>query len=368
MLKALFVCIFGAVITLYISCVEKKSTESEVEKMELATTRKSSQFELAAGVSAMLQDRKGNYWFANRQEGVCRFNGIEFEYFTSKDGLLDNAVFSIQEDENGMIWVQTSLGINGIANGQIKRHPFESINGGLTLSNENSGLSHWEKTSNDLWFTADNLSGVYRLDGQHLSFISFPSLESNLPLTYAASCIEYGINNNVWIGAYSHVFGFDGIQLTIINDQKLGYSDELELIHVRSILEDSKGRLWLGNNGIGVLLREDSTFVNFSKKQGHFMPSEEFHQNTLSRQFEKNVGLQSVFAICEDAEGNIWFGDRDSGAWKFNGMQLTNIKIDTNLKSQMIKFIYKDNLNNLWFGMDGGEVYQYLEGAFKKWN
>ncbi|MEZ4800314.1 MAG: two-component regulator propeller domain-containing protein [Flavobacteriales bacterium] len=350
------------------ACVEKKSTENEVDKTEFTSTRKSNQFDFTSGVHSMLQDSKGNYWFGNRQEGLCRYNGKEYEYFTASDGLLDNFVFTIQEDVNGTVWVQTSLGINGIANGQIKKHTFESAHSGWNRKNENSSASTWEKTSNDLWFSADVLKGVYRFDGQHLSYIAFPSLETNDPLTYAVSCIAYGNNNNVWIGAYSHVFGFDGSQLTIINDQKLGYSKELDLIHVRSILEDSKGRLWLGNNGIGVLLKEDSTFINFSKQQGHFIPSEEFHQNTLSKHFEKNTGLQSVFAIQEDHEGNIWFGDRDSGTWKYDGKQLTNYKIDTTLKSQMIKFIYRDNGNKLWFGMDGGEVYQLLDGSFKKWN
>ena len=47
--------------------------------------------------------------------------------------------------------------------------------------------------------------------------------------------------------------------------------------------------------------------------------------------------MEHVFAIEEDLEGNIWFGDRDSGAWKYDGKTLTNYKIDTKLKSQMMK-------------------------------
>jgi hypothetical protein len=27
----------------------------------------------------------------------------------------------------------------------------------------------------------------------------------------------------------------------------------------------------------------------------------------------------TFFAIEEDKEGNIWFGDRDTGAWKYDG-------------------------------------------------
>jgi hypothetical protein len=27
----------------------------------------------------------------------------------------------------------------------------------------------------------------------------------------------------------------------------------------------------------------------------------------------------TFFAIEEDSEGNIWFGDRDTGAWRYDG-------------------------------------------------
>ncbi|MCX2741837.1 two-component regulator propeller domain-containing protein [Pontibacter anaerobius] len=71
--------------------------------------------------------------------------------------------------------------------------------------------------------------------------------------------------------------------------------------------------------------------------------------------------MQSVFAIEEDSEGNIWFGDRDSGAWKYDGKTLTNYKVDIKLKSQMIWSIYEDQSKNLLLGMADGGVLNLME-------
>ncbi|MEZ5056291.1 MAG: two-component regulator propeller domain-containing protein [Saprospiraceae bacterium] len=54
-------------------------------------------------------------------------------------------------------------------------------------------------------------------------------------------------NDKLWIGTYAGVFGYNGDEFTIINDATLGLDIDSEPLHIRSILEDSKGRLWIGN-------------------------------------------------------------------------------------------------------------------------
>ena len=50
-----------------------------------------------------LIDQKGYLWIST-DKGVSRFNGYEFENFTSEDGLIDNTIFNIYEDHLGKIW------------------------------------------------------------------------------------------------------------------------------------------------------------------------------------------------------------------------------------------------------------------------
>ena len=67
-----------------------------------------------------------------------------------------------------------------------------------------------------------------------------------------------------------------------------------------------------------------------------------------------------------DADGNIWFGDRDIGAWKYDGKTITNYVINKKLKSQMIWDIYEDQNKILLVAMANGGVYQFNGESFDK--
>jgi ligand-binding sensor domain-containing protein len=139
----------------------------------------------------------------------------------------------------------------------------------------------------------------------------------------------------------------------------LGYSKEGEFLHVRSVLEDSKGRLWIGNNGIGVLLNESDGIIKFSKKLNVY------DDNIVGNTKKSPSGtLNHIFVITETENGDIWFGDRDTGAWKYNGKSLVNFTVDEDLKGQMIWDIYEDKNNNLLFAMANGGVYKFNGESF----
>jgi ligand-binding sensor domain-containing protein len=56
----------------------------------------------------VLEDRKGNLWFATRDSGVYCYNGKSFQHFTTREGLSNNLVMSIYEDKAGNIWLGAS--------------------------------------------------------------------------------------------------------------------------------------------------------------------------------------------------------------------------------------------------------------------
>lgn len=132
------------------------------------------------------------------------------------------------------------------------------------------------------------------------------------------------------------------------------------MLHIRSVLADSKGRIWIGNNGIGILLLQGNSAINFSDKNGLI------HANSSKNGNRSLPGtLEHVFVITEDSEGNIWFGDRDTGVWKFDEKNMINYIIDVKL-SPMVWSIYNDNHNNLLFGMADGGVYKFNGSSFDK--
>ena len=63
-------------------------------------------------VHCSLQDNDDNLWFGTTGEGVYKYDGKEFTQFTEKDGLSNNFIWSILEDESGNIWFGTDDGVS----------------------------------------------------------------------------------------------------------------------------------------------------------------------------------------------------------------------------------------------------------------
>lgn len=74
----------------------------------MAQTRVYKNYDVQDGLAGSIvhygmQDSKGFMWFATDQ-GVSRFDGANFESFTTDDGLPDNEIFRLSEDSMGRVW------------------------------------------------------------------------------------------------------------------------------------------------------------------------------------------------------------------------------------------------------------------------
>ena len=340
------------ILTLNFSCVEKKSTKKGTNKPELVVTSKTDTLKFTSAIRAIFQDSKGNYWFGSHKEGVSFYNGKSFEYFTTNEGLSDNQIRSIQEDENGKIWFGTAKGISGYDKGKFTNYPPKN----------NNPIFDWNETNGDLWFYSWEEDGINRFDGINMNYLIFPKPKNkNADNTYGVTGISKDKAGKVWIATYAALFNYDGKMVNIFDNEKLNLKDN-ELLHIRSVLADSKGRIWIGNNGIGVLLMEGNSIINFSEKNNLI------HPTSTRRGDNKSLPgtLEHPFAIEEDSDGNIWFGDVYTGAWKYDGKTLTNYLISDKLSKPMIWTIYKDSKNNLLFGMADGNIFKFNGKAFEK--
>nr|WP_315176016.1 two-component regulator propeller domain-containing protein [uncultured Flavobacterium sp.] len=349
-------------LTLNFSCVEKKSTENETNKSELVVTSKAATLKFTSGISSIFQDSKGNYWFGSLREGVAIYDGKTFIYFNSNDGLTDNQIHSIQEDKEGVVWFNTQNGVSSYDGMSIKNHTDVETKKIQIQSNEPL-QGKWMKSDSDLWFEAGTKEGVYRFDGQELKYLAFPAHKALNPYDnlFAVTDISKGKNNMIWFGTYAGVFGYNGSDFTFINDETLGFDRKIESLHIRCIYEDSKSRLWIGNNGIGVLLKDGDSIINFSNKH-HLI-----HPNSKRKGDKSPQGtLEHVFTIAEDKKGNIWFGDRDAGIWKYDGNNLENYTVKDGLTNDFVLSIYEDKNSELWFGMADGSIYKFSGKTFEK--
>jgi ligand-binding sensor domain-containing protein len=299
----------------------------------------------------------------------------QLQYFTTQNGLSNNQVRAIYEDKNGTVWFECGRGLSRYDGRR------------MTVYQERNyrAKKKWASTRDDLWFKGDESvgynqlerdPGVYRYDGHTLSYHTFPFPLNN---TYSISTpFAKSKDGTVWFGTYNAVIGYNGSKFSLIDNTYLGLPNEKEQpilasangylgapkeklgLHIRSILADSKGNLWIGNNGSGVYKYDGKKAINFTEQQQR--------QATRGKQhlFASNT-LLKVFSLGEDAFGNIWFGTLGSGVWKFDGHNLTNYTQKDGIGSDQIWTIYKSKTGEMWFGgANPSGVYKFTGKSFER--
>lgn len=336
---------------------EARIDRSPATVTETQPSRASLRF--TSGIRAIFEDRQGRFWFGSHNEGVSRWDGHAFTYYTVADGLSGNQVRTIEEDAAGNLWFGTDHGIS-----RFDGKTFTTLVG-RNQDDGNVALgSTWRQDAGDLWFIGDsgqpaapfNGQGVYRWDGRRMEFLPFPvSADAATRGDYRVTAISRGRNGMVWFGTYPAVFGYDGRSFTTLDGRTLGLAAEDEPFHVRSVFEDSRGVLWIGNNGLGVLRYDGRSLTNFTKEQGLSLKDKGASES-----------LGRVFSIAEDAAGALWFGTRDSGVWRYDGERLTHFTPRDGLTGAMVWTIYRDRRDRLWFGLGDGSVFRFNGTSFDK--
>jgi len=313
------------------------------------------------GVRSILEDSKGNIWFGSYSEGVCLLQQGKLHYFTTQNGLSDNQIRNIYEDKNGIIWLECGVGLSIYNNEKM-----------TVYSERNYDTAKKLKLSdNDLWFKSDastgnskaeKKSGVYQYDGKEFYYHTFTVKDKarlEIPWSKSTDFVR-SKSGVVWFGAYSELIGYDGNTLITHNNESVGLNGTSEYLHIRSLMEDSKGNLWIGNNcggarsGIGVIKYDGKNFIPFTK------------QHQLRTEDTKGNSLDKVFSIAEDSSGNIWFGTNESGVWRYDGQSVKNFTKEDGLDSGIIWVIYKSKSGELWFGGGPNGVYQFTGKSFER--
>lgn len=330
------------------SCTETKSAETGNVAEEITDSTNDDTLKFTSGIRVIFQDSNGHYWIGSHAEGVSKWDGQTFQYYTVDNGLADNQVRTIQEDKKGNIWFGTGNGVGSFDGRMIKNYTAETADPNLQI----------DTLAAYLWFSAGIHAGVDFYDGETLTRLNFP-YTSNDDGQLQVTDVSTAPDGTVWIATYGSLIQYDGKEMRVYDRDRLKL-DERDRLHVRSVLADSKGRIWIGNNGIGVLLLEQGAVSNFSDSKGLIHPS----SNRTGDNSQPGT-MEHVFAIEEDSKGNIWFGDRDTGVWKYDGDTIINYQVAKKEESRMVWDIYEDTSKNLFVSTMVG-VYQFNGVSFDK--
>jgi ligand-binding sensor domain-containing protein len=251
----------------------------------------------------VLEDRKGNLWFATRDSGVYYYNGkflptgqADIQHFTTREGLADNFVCSIFEDKAGNVWFATG--------GGVSRYDGKSFRNFTTKEGlpNNDITTIMEDKTGKLWLGTRGDACLY--DGKTFNILTN---NEGKPFTNVWAIIE-DKKGNVWLGA-DGLWRYDGRTFTKIH-QRSAYS----------IIEDKTGNIWTTGEempyGDWVLSRYDEKTI--STKNPTVTEIIKSGENT-------SLGENAFFGILEANDGSIWFGSLN-GVYRYDGKTITDFK------------------------------------------
>ena len=304
------------------------------------------------------QDKKSNYWFGSKENGVYYYNGQRLKHITTENGLVSNEIRGIQEDANGNVYFDTEKGVSKFDGRTFKT---------LQIANPASPLNDWVLKPDDLWFRMGFKSGAYRFDGKYLYYLKFPtSPQENMfymknPNTslkpYGLYTIYKDRKGYMWFGTASlGVCRYDGRVLSWHYEEQLQTTPNGGDFGTRAIFEDKNGKFWINNTRFRYVIETyGNKSVTFKKESGVG-----YLNKTNEMQFP------FFLSITEDNKGNLWMATYENGVWKYNGKELIHYPVKDGETDVLLFTIYKDNKGVLWLGTHNAGVYTFNGHTFEK--
>ncbi len=255
----------------------------------------------------VLEDRKGNLWFASLLSGVyyytsasLRAGGKSFQNFTTKDGLPSNGVKKIYEDKAGNIWFAT---VGGASCYDGKSFRNFTTKDGLSDNDINSIM---EDKTGKLWFGTRGDACFY--DGKTITVLK----NNGKAFKNVWSIIE-DKKGSIWFGDVDGLWRYDPSAALRTGS---GTFTNVSQRGAYAIIEDTKGNIWTTgevNPQVWALSRYDAKSL----------------YNKMPAVTEiKSGGRMEFLGILEANDGSIWYGSAgpESGVHRYDGKTTTHFK------------------------------------------
>ena len=79
--------------------------------------------------------------------------------------------------------------------------------------------------------------------------------------------------------------------------------------------------------------------------------------NTINRSSDKDYSFASVRTILQDSRGDIWLGSNDEGLHKISEAGNKIYTVDNGLPNNSVRTLCEDNFGNVWVGTASGVIY-----------
>ncbi|MCC6254166.1 MAG: response regulator [Ignavibacteriaceae bacterium] len=307
-------------------------------------------------VSCILQDQKGFMWFGTK-DGLNRYDGYNFVVYQNDPfdttTISDNFITSLFEDSRGNIWAGTlNGGLNCFERTTEVFHHIRYSSNTPAVYNSEEIKSITEDSSKNIWI-ATRGEGVFKLslgkrnsfEFKYKQFSSQPNnaggISSNI-----VSTLFIDSKGVLWLGTLNGLDKFDASNESFVHYQfpiknPMAPDNDFENT-VYSIHESSNGNLWLGTlSGLVEFNRQAESYKFFS------------HHYDVYR-----YGWGNIIQIVEDASGKMWLATSGE-LMRFDPKTFTydyfrnDYLNQRSLSYNSISSLYIDRTGILWVGTAG---------------
>ena len=204
-------------------------------------------------VMDMIEDSRGNLWFATWTAGVTMYNGQSFITFDENKGMKSNYIWSIFEDSKGNIW----FGSDGSGASVYDGHSFIEFSDKSPLE-YHLVLDFAEDQEGNIWMATNN--GAVKYDGE---FFYRYGPEQGMSGSMILS-VTVSENGDVWLaveGGGVNKFDGEGFAHYTINEGLISNN-------VTTIYEDADENMWIGTSDAGICMYDGYSFITYQEEMG----------------------------------------------------------------------------------------------------
>lgn len=293
---------------------------------------------------AITYDKEGRIWVGGNN-GVNYFNPDKnlfriLPVFAKEPDIRNRRVARISvEDQNGKLWFGTMDGI-------VKYDPVTGLYREWNNRERKPAMLHYNSIrglvsddENNIWIATGRGINQYV---QKENKMIFYTADDSIPTSFYFSA-DKDRSGNIWFSTRD----YDGFYYYNISTRKFHSIRSYPGMHVfaghggRKVLQDSKGRYWLGFNGTGMGMYDPAT-----KKQ---------YQWQASSKDSNGISGNSIVDIKEDKKGIIWIST-------FTGLtaidpvtfRIRNYNHTNGLINNSVSGLAVDEMDRIWIGTGSG--------------
>jgi len=317
-------------------------------------------------VTGIDQDSQGRVLLSTGG-GLCRYDGLEFSYVTTWNGISYSRLTDVVAERNGNVWVGSILGIDLIRGNRVFKIPSSTVGETHTFCKSDEGI--WALTSKGVFNLRFKNDSIYQ--------VGFTIANRNLP-GITPIFQDRILSNFIYQSTHGEVFlGFQGNLFVLKNKSFIPIKNNSNALF-NCCIEIAEGKILLGStNGLYLFEKNKLIRVNHSissnfdilkmvaigsrlwmvvkktNEEHTSLHSIDINDQNIHRVIALENGLPDYpTKIFADHENNLWILT-NNGVAILKGEAFTNITTHDGLIGNKIWAVSKTSDGALWLGTIG---------------